>query len=441
MLANKFFYSKIFFSFFLFARVEIDANKLSCEISAPIAILINAENGRVLFEKRAHERCYPASTTKVATALYALYKKNKEMQDFIIVSQDAVGIVSPQVRRYSGKHPSYRLEFGGTHAGMKPGEEVDALSVLYAVMLASANDACNVLAEWTCGSVTNFMAELNLFLQKIGCSDTYFTNPHGLPDDEHVTTAADLAKMAYFAKKYPLFRKVVATTKYEYPATNKQTTFWMSQTNALLKPGKFYYPYATGIKTGYTQKAGHNLIASACKGDRDLIAVICGCDERSKRYRSAVDLFETAFNEPKNIRKLLSKEHDLFSKQIEGAKYSLEAVLESDLSVSFYPSEEPILSPKIDWFSLSLPIPAGSAVGVVRVFDAEGKEWVNVNLRALKAVDPTWQYVAKGYARALGGWLRMHKIYAGYILALTLLWIPIFLLKKKRLKRRRNRIL
>lgn len=441
MKTKTFFYSKIFFSFFLFAQAKAVATKLSCEVSAPIAILINAENGKVLFEKRAHEPCYPASTTKVATAMYALYKKNGKMEGIIKASQDAIGIVSTQARRYSGKHPSYRLEFGGTHAGIKVGEEIDAQTLLYAVMLASANDACNVLAEWMCGSVEAFMEEMDLFLKKIGCVNTRFKNPHGLPDDEHVTTAADLAKMAYVAKKYPLFRKIISTTKYEYSATNKQPAFWMGQTNELLKPGKFYYPYATGMKTGYTQKAGHNLIASASKGDRDLIAVVCGCDERSKRYRSAVDLFETAFNEPKQTRVLLSKQHDLFYRNIEGAKNPLQAALPSDLAVSFYPSEEPTLSPQVEWFRLPLPIAAGETVGLVHVVDTEGKEWVRMSLLASEGVDPTWQYKVKGYVAVTSSWIKARRSYAGYMLAATLVGVPLFLFKKKRLKRRRNHVL
>jgi D-alanyl-D-alanine carboxypeptidase len=285
------------------------------------------------------------------------------------------------------------------------------------------------------------MKELNLFLSQIGCANTTFTNPHGLPDDEHMTTAADLAKMAYYATKYPFFCSVVNKTKYEYPATNKQPAFWMTQSNELLRPGKYYYPYATGIKTGYTQKAGHNLIASASKGDRNLIAVICGCDERSKRYRSAVDLFELAFNEVKQVRVLLSKESDLFHNEIEGAKNSLLAAMESDLTISFYPSEEPILLPKIEWMSLQLPVLPGQKVGQVYAVDGKGRKWEGRSLIATKQVDPTWGYMVHQYLDNMKGWIKGHKVYIGYGVGICLVCTAFKLLKRKRLKRRRDRIL
>jgi D-alanyl-D-alanine carboxypeptidase (penicillin-binding protein 5/6) len=149
---------------------------LQCELSAPSAVLMNAETGKVLFAKNADVPCYPASTTKMATALYALHQKKDCLQQKIVASKEALMTVSPSVRKRS--HPSYRLEFGGTHIGIKAGEELDYQTLLYGLMLSSGNDAANVIAEFISGSIPQFMQELNLFLQEIGCKNSRFQNPH-----------------------------------------------------------------------------------------------------------------------------------------------------------------------------------------------------------------------------------------------------------------------
>lgn len=425
---------KVFFIFFIFCEKRGVAEPLRCDVMAPIAILINAENGKVLFEKNGNQPCHPASMTKLATAFYALHKKGKDLDQVTTASADAVGSVSSHLRRNSGKHPSYRLEFGGKHVGIKQGEQLDLKTLLYAVMVASGNDASNVLAESVSGSVPRFMEELNVFLAAVGCKNTYFTNPHGLSDLKHVTTAFDLAIMARFARQHPIFKQVVMTTRYERPRTNKQEASWLIQTNGLLKPGKYYYPYATGIKTGYTEQAGFNLVASAQKGDRDLIAVICNCNEISKRYRTAVQLFEAAFNEPKQTRKLLSVEHDLFHKQLEGAKDTLHAKLSSDLIVSFYPSEEKEFHPEVHWNSLELPIKEGSEVGVIDLIDQEGKVEKTVALIAYKSVEPTFSYRAGKQVDLVAGFIKKKRAYFGYGMALGLICISFYLVKRKRLK-------
>ncbi len=418
----------------IFLVKEVESEPLRCEIMAPIAILVNAENGKVLFEKNSTQVCYPASTTKLATIFYAMHKKGKDLDQLITASADAIGIVPSHVRRNSGKHPSYRLEFGGTHAGIKAGEQLDLKSLLYAAMLVSGNDASNVVAENVSGSIPKFMEELNLFLRAIGCKHTYFTNPHGLPDHRHVTTAFDLALMARFAKKNPIFKDVVMTMQYERPQTNKQEAFWLKQTNGLLKPGKYYYPYATGIKTGYTQQAGFNLVASAQKGDRDLIAVVCNCQESAQRYRTVVQLFEAAFNEPKQARKLLSQEYDLFHKQLEGAKDTLHAVLSTDLTVSFYPSEEKEFHSEVMWYPLELPIKERDEVGCVQLFDQNGKWEKTIPLLASRGVDPTFMYKAGKKMELIGMFMKRNRAYFGYGMALGVLSISFLLVKRKRLK-------
>lgn len=394
---------------------------LACEVQAPIALLVDAETGAVLFSKKAEEECYPASVTKMATALYVFYKAQDRLHYKAKASLDALMVVSPAVRRSSGKHPSYRLEVGGTSIGLKLEEEVDLRSLLYGLLLASGNDAANVLAEAVSGSVEQFMIELNQFLESIGCTHTHFQNPHGMPDVGHITTATDLALIARKALEYPEFCEMVASVAYEKPETNKQAECVFRQHNHLLREGKYYYPYATGIKTGWTVKSGYTLVASAEKEDRKLIAVVARCEELAHRYRSAMDLFEAAFTEEKQSRTLLCQGADRFHTQVDGGKEEIEAALSEDLIATYYPSENPTFSYRTTWRPCALPIHVGDEVGIVTLMDNWGRARKMVPLLSVKEVEPTWGHRLSLLWMELGLVVKKHKMYGGYFLATLLL--------------------
>lgn len=416
---------KILISVFLgglWAPSLLRAEPLNCDITASVALLINAENGKVLFSRNAEDPLYPASTTKVATAVYAFSRKSAALHEIATVSSDCVAAVPPNVRRFGKKHPSYRLEFGGTHMGLKAGEQVDLKSLLYGLMLPSGNDAANVIAVMVSGSVPQFMLELNDFLKQIGCEGTQFKNPHGLPDEEHFTTAKDLATVAREGLKYPVFKEIVSSSRYVKAQTNKQPEVILSQHNALVKPGsKHYYPHATGLKIGYTIQAGHAMVASAQKGDRSLIAVVSHKESAAMRYRNVIQLFEVAFGEPKKTRTLLSATHDRFSQKIEGAKELLKAALAKDLAISYYPSEEKKYYSQVRWKAQALPIEAGTSVGEVLIFDDEDHLQETASLFALKTVDPTFSYKVQKVTKQGQDLLQKHRVYVAYFVALALL--------------------
>lgn len=406
---------------------------IPCDISASVALLINAETGEILFSRNAEAPLYPASTTKVATALYALHKKSSSLNEIVTVSHDCVFTVPINVRRSSGKHPSYRLEFGGTSMGLKVGEEVDFKTLLYGLMLSSGNDAANVIAETVSGSISQFITELNIFLKGIGCENTHFKNPHGLPDVEHVTTAKDLARMGQAAMKDPFFKQIVSSSKYIKAETNKQPEVVLSQHNAIVKPAsKYYYPYATGIKTGYTIQAGHTLVASAEKGDRSLIAVVCHKESSEMRFRNTIQLFEAAFKEPKKTRTLFSGTHDSFSKKVEGAKEILKAGLAEDVTISFYPSEEPKYYSQIRWKPHDLPIEAGSFVGEILVFDDRDILQETSSLFAVKKIEPTLSYQVQKITKQGHDFLQKHRNYLAYLMAFGLLGGAVWKVARKK---------
>jgi D-alanyl-D-alanine carboxypeptidase (penicillin-binding protein 5/6) len=393
----------LFCCFFTFSSLQA-SSPLKVEVSAKGAILMNAETGTVLWEKNARMPFYPASTTKIITALYALEKKGTTLDELVTASYDAVATVHPNVRRDSnGQHPPYRLEFGGTHMGIKAGETLPFRSLIYGLMLTSGNDAANVIAQHVSGNISAFMDELNQFVRKKGCLNTILYTPHGLPYPEHKTSAYDLAILSSEALKNPFFREVVKTTQYIRPQTNKQLESILYQHNALVKPGRFYYPKAMGIKTGYTLSGGYTMVAAAEDQQRKLIAVLLGCEKIEQRYKDAIALFEAGFNEKKVSRTLFSNGFDLFTSPIEGSKLHLQAYLSQDIILEYFPSEEPTFKTSVSWQASKLPIFAGQKVAEMQILSSDNKLLSSAPLFAVRTIEPTLQY------QMLQAWKKVKK--------------------------------
>lgn len=358
---------------FLSCFISLSAKPLKIDVASPTAILMNLDTGAILYEKNIHQRHYPASITKIATALYVLEKMGDKLEDCVVATPHALSIVHASLRQAPGsKHPSYRLEHDGTMMGIKPGEHLTLKTLLYGLMLSSGNDAGNVLAEAMSGSIDQFIAELNDFLLKKGIKETHFTNPHGLHHHEHWTTAYDMAQMTRIAMCHPTFREIVKTAQYEKPTSNKQPARILNQHNRLVKPGRHFYSKAIGVKTGYVSKAGHTFVGAAQHEGRTLIAVLLNCAESEHRFKDSIKLFEAAFAEKQVSRTLFAKESDCFTRVIRSSKSPLKAVLKEDLVLKYYPAEEPAFRAEIHWSNTLLPIHAGDAVGHLRLVSDAG---------------------------------------------------------------------
>lgn len=382
------------FVFFVLIAISRCANTaLQVEVSAKAAVLMNAETGAILYEKNAYLSLYPASITKIITALYALEKRGDQLDQIVTISKDAVHIVSPQARRDKlGSHPPYRLEFGGSLMGLKEAERVSVESLFYGLLLSSGNDAANALAEWISGSVPQFMQELNDYVKELGCKQTVLYAPHGLPHVDHKTTAYDMCLVTKKALKQPFFRKVVKTTHYLRPANNKQLQTELLQHNSLIKPGKFYYPKAIGVKTGYTESSGYTLVGAAEDQNRKMIVVLMGCNKLEQRYRDAIALFEAGFNEPKINRTLFSKNFDVFTAKQKKSKHIIKAVLKEDVVINYYASEEPLVKPELEWACVTFPIQPGQRLATLLLYDQNNQVLADYPLYALEKVKATFYY-------------------------------------------------
>lgn len=363
---------------------SLSAQPLKVDVSATSAILMNADTGAILYEKEANVPCYPASITKIATALYVLEKRGQALDELATTTHDSIAQVAPHIKQaYQASHPPYRLEIGGTNIGLRKGDMLSLRILLYGLLLCSGNDAANVIANHVSGDVDRFVQGLNQYLREKNIRNTRFLNPHGLHHPDHRTTAYDMALITKEAMKHPFFRQIVKTTHY-----NENNRSFI-QGNRLLKSGQFYYPKAIGVKTGYTSHAGSTLVAAATHENRTLIAVLLNCSDGNQRYRDAIKLFEIAFKEPLMMRTLFTKDHDHFSLNVKGATSTLEAVLGEDLKLSYYPAEEPKIKPLLKWDAVRLPIQQGQAVGKIELVTDGGKTLKTAPLFATKNVDRT----------------------------------------------------
>ena len=238
---------------------------------APISndiVLVDAVTGNVLYAKNGDAKAYPASTTKIMTVLLAIEA----------IEAGKVSLTDPVT---AGSDINAGLSEDGSTAGIVPGETMTLESLLYCTMLSSANEACNIIAEYISGDVNTFVALMNARAKELGCTGTNFTNTHGLPDYNHYTTANDLAIIARAAYSHKLFMEICNTVKKTVPATNVAGERTLSNTNGLINndselyPG-YFYEYASGIKTGHTQDAGYCLVSSAAKDGVSLLCVVLG---------------------------------------------------------------------------------------------------------------------------------------------------------------------
>ncbi len=375
--------------------LSLHAKPLSVQVSAPSAILINADTGAVLYAKECRQRAYPASITKIATALYVLEKKGAQLDEIARASKNAVQLVHSSILDADpSRFQPYQLTHDGTSMGLKDGEVVSLSMLLHGLMLCSGNDAGNVLAESLSGNINHFCGELNAFLKERGILETQFVNPHGLHQENHWTTAYDMAQITRLALKHRAFREIVKTARYLRPQTNLQPAAYFYQRNKLLKPGPQFYPKAIGVKIGYHSRAGFTLVGAATHEGRTLIAVVLKCQPNGDAFRDEIKLFEAAFSEKKISRTLYAQESDVFTHRIKGAAGELKAFLKEDVVLEYFPAEEPQFHAEIKWTVKDLPLSAGDFVGHLRLVDEKDNVLLEKPIYAMNPViKTTWASV------------------------------------------------
>lgn len=240
------------------------------------AILMEADSGTVLYEKNAHEQGYPASITKIATAIVAI--ENGDFNDEVTFSADAV----------------FKTEGSGIWRDV---DEVMTLEqCMYALMLESANECAYAIAEHVGGDYGHFVDMMNEKAAELGCTGTHFNNPHGLPDEQHLTTCYDMALISSYAIQNDTFRQIVGTVRYDIPPTNKheETTYLTNHHRMIKQSEQDYYEPCIGGKTGYTTEAGNTLVTFAQKNGLTLVCVVLK-ESKASQYADTRLLLDWGF--------------------------------------------------------------------------------------------------------------------------------------------------
>lgn len=315
------------------------------------AIIVEVSTGKIIYEKNSTKQMFPASTTKVMTAILTI--ENCNLTDIVTVSETALSNI-PQ---------------GYVTCGLVAGEELTIKDLLYALMLPSANDAAYVLAEHIGGSVEGFSDMMNKKATELGCTSTHFVNPNGIHDDNHYSSAYDLYLIAKYAMQNETFRNVVATKEYTLPATNRYESNdrVLKTTNRLLEESSnSYYKYAIGIKTGYTSKAGDCLISEASRDGLDFIAVTLNGD----RFDDSKRLYNYAYDNY-TLTKIIETGSIVETVEIEKATKdtkNLDVIIDKSITVINNKSlDMSSIIPEINYQKdLIAPIEANTVIGTIK---------------------------------------------------------------------------
>ena len=247
------------------------------QLASQTAVLMDADTGVVLYEKNMHDTMYPASITKIMTAMLAI--QHLEPEQVLTVSQTAVNAV-PRT---------------SSHISLQAGERLTVRDALYAIGMESANDAANVLAEAVSGSLEAFAEEMTRQAQALGAMNTHFANANGLPDSQHFTTAYDMALITAAALKQEGLATYFSTVNYTFPATNLSAARSFSNKNRLLPGGQYYYEGVLMAKTGWTTSAQGTFAAVVKQGDTTLVAITLKSPLLEDKYKDTHKLMDYGF--------------------------------------------------------------------------------------------------------------------------------------------------
>lgn len=413
-------FKKICITLFLFLIIFVSGCTSTYASTIPdtyssACLLMEESTGKILYSKNANSIMYPASTTKIMTAILTL--ENCNLSDTAVVSHNAV----------------FSIPSGYSTASLVEGEVLTLEQLLNVLLIPSANDAAVVLAEHIAGSVEAFSDMMNSKAVELGCLNTHFVNPNGIHNENHYSTAYDLALIGKYAMQFPTFKEISSKTRYTLPITNaysKEDRIF-NTTNDLIKPNysssptNYYYKYATGGKTGYTDPAGQCIVATATKDNVSLIAVTLHGDftedNLSQRALDCKALFEYGFNNFSMVS--IAKKGDVASNmKVPNATKDSSSLdlLYSDDIYAFVPNgfDTSSVTPNIKLSSTFAPIAQDTILGTIS-YDIDGSNY-SCNL------------------------LASHEVYknqfAKTAMELALLLIFLILLSKflKRKKRRKN---
>ena len=343
---------------------EPDVNSRAC-------VVIDRKTNSVLFGKNENTKKKMASTTKIMTATIIIEKCN--LTDTIEISKKAAGT-------------------GGSRLGLKTGDKITALDLLYGLMLRSGNDAAVALAEYAGGDINGFAELMNAKALELGLTNTHFETPHGLDSNEHYTTAYELAILSNYALNNPTFAKIVGTKNYTITINGSPKA--LSNTNELLGNMEGVY----GIKTGFTNGANRCLVTACKRNNIDIICVVLGADTKKFRTIDSIKLINYVFNNfvVYDLESFVNKNFEDWKKDNLNT-FIINKGLSQDVLLNIenlYISKVPIRKDLINSFEMKVecqkyfkaPVKGNSSIGNI-VISNSGKEIAKCNISIMNNID------------------------------------------------------
>ena len=353
------------------------------ETDAQAVVVMDADTGDILFAKNGGQTRAPASTTKLMTALLVAEAINN-------------GTVALSDQVTASDNCQYNLDEQSSHANpaIEPGEVMTVEELLYCAMLASANEACNVLAEHVAGSVDAFVDLMNRRAAELGCTDTHFSDANGMGGPDHYTTAHDLALIARQAVTNTLILTVCGTVEYTVPPTNVAEARQLHNTNQLLNADSdFFNENAYGLKTGYTSEAGYCLVSAGDYNEINIISVVMGCPEEGQQFSNSDRMLDWVFDNFSR-RTILSSTTTLDTVPVEMGDLDSTGVRAENSVILLLPNDQDLgnVSYQVTYNheqngeTLMAPINAGDTLGQVTVL-MDGVEYGTSRLVATASVE------------------------------------------------------
>lgn len=425
-------FKKVFSAFLIISLILTTALNVSAyepsgvEITAKSALLVSLDTDEVLFEKNADQKVYPASITKIMTTLLILESDKYDPDAKIAMTEEALDLIS-------GTGSSVSL--------LKAGEEITQLDLVYMVLMSSYGDCALLGAIYYGGSVENFVSMMNSRAAELGLEGTHYENPIGLHHEENYTTARDTYLLTKTALKNDTFKEVCESTRHTVK-TSMSGDRVLSTTNFLQdNTTNYYYQYAKGVKTGYTDEAGRCLVSTASYNGYNYVCIVFGCPANEKNhFTESANLYRWAFNnfEYKNVADSsnpiceigvdLSLDTDFVSLYVEKSFISVlpKDADDSTISIVPHPVSETVDAPikKGDVLGTADVIYAENVIGTVNLVANEDIEKSNI----LTVLDAVKNFFTSSY---------MKVVYAIIAVAILLFIIAVIKMNSKRSKKRK----
>lgn len=397
------------------------------DITAKSGMLISMDTGEILFEKNIDKKVYPASITKIMTAVIILESGKYKPKAHITMTQEILDMV---------------LGTGSAVSNLRAGEKITHKDLMYLVVMSSFGDCTYLAAQYFGGSVENFVDLMNQKAKELGLKGTKYQNPVGLHDENNYTTVRDIQKLTEYALKKKVFKEICETSRYTMPATNMSGQRTLTSTNELQNANSsFYYQYAKGVKTGFTDEAGRCLVSTASYNGYNYMCIVMGCPPYDKKhFTESTQLYRWAFNSF-SFKEVANSTEPVIEMPVElSMDTDYVHLYFKEPFISVLPNEADgstiVTNKKLKYESVEAPVKKGDVLGTAEIIYAE-QVIGTVDLVAGEDVEPSTILIAVKHIKNFFSSSYMKILYIAIVLVIIIFIILCIRLNMAAIRRRK----